>query len=42
MMNPKSIANPSEIASVVAMICSRDGSFVNGETFVLSGGFPRI
>ena len=36
---PKSIAYPSQIASVVAMICSKDGNFVNGETFLLTGGY---
>ena len=33
------IGNPEDVAAVACMICSRvDGSFVNGETFPLSGG----
>ena len=33
------IGDPEDVAAVACMICSRaDGSFVNGETFPLSGG----
>ena len=38
----KSLGKPEEIASVIAMICSKDGSFVNGETYNLTGGFPNL
>ena len=38
-----SMGYPEEIAAVAAMICSNsDGSFVNGETFIISGGFPHL
>ena len=38
----KALANPDEIANVALMICSpSDGSFINGETYVLSGGYPH-
>ena len=42
LIPPKALADPSEIASVAAMICSKDGSFINGETYILSGGFPKL
>ena len=42
MVPKKSLAQPDQIASVIAMICSKDGSFINGETFILHGGFPRL
>lgn len=33
---------PDQIASVAAMICSSDGSFVNGEIYAVHGGYPKI
>ena len=42
---PKALAHPHEVAAVAAMICApKDGRFVNGETFVLSGGYtsPKL
>ncbi len=36
----KALGKPEEVAAVAATICSTvDGSFVNGETFLLTGGF---
>ena len=32
----------SEIGSVAAMICSKDGSFVNGVTVPVHGGWPKL
>ena len=40
--NPRAVGNPEQIASVAAMICSKDGSFVNGESYVVNGGFYRL
>ncbi len=41
LLPPKAVANPDEIASAACLICSpNDGKFINGETFVLSGGHP--
>jgi hypothetical protein len=37
-----SIAYPEEIASMVAAICSKDGSYANGEAFILTGGYPYL
>ena len=31
-----------QIGSVVAMMCSMDGSFINGETFKVHGGYSRL
>ena len=39
---PKSKGTPEEIGSVVATICSRDGSFMNGEVYIIHGGYPKI
>ena len=38
----KSMADPHQVAAVAAMICSNDGSFVNGETFIMTGGYPSL
>ena len=38
---PKAIGLPEEIATVACMVCSKDGSFINGEAIPISGGFPR-
>ena len=32
-VDPKSLGEIEQIGSVAAMICSKDGSFVNGETY---------
>jgi NAD(P)-dependent dehydrogenase (short-subunit alcohol dehydrogenase family) len=37
-----SAADPSEIAAVAATICSADGSFMNGETYQVNGGYPKL
>ena len=40
-MPKKALGWPSDIAAVAATICSsKEGSFVNGETFLLTGGYP--
>ena len=38
----ESIGMPDEIGSVVATVCSADGSFVNGSTYQVHGGFPKL
>eukprot|EP00347_Sterkiella_histriomuscorum_P006988 403350679 len=38
----KALGESDQIASVVATMCSQDGSFVNGENFMVHGGFPKI
>ena len=46
LKNPKLDQNivgaASQIGSVVATICSDDGSFMNGETYQVHGGYPKI
>ena len=38
-----SIGTPEQIASVAATICSADGSFMNGDTYKVHGGFmPKL
>ena len=39
---PESIGLPEQIASVTATICSADGAFMNGDTYQVHGGFPKI
>ena len=34
-VNPKIYGKASEVASVVAAMCSEDGSFINGETYFM-------
>ena len=41
-VNKDSIGMPEQIASVAATICSADGSFINGETYQVHGGFPKL
>jgi 3-oxoacyl-[acyl-carrier protein] reductase len=36
------IGRPDQIASVVATLCSADGSFMNGEVVHANGGFGRL
>ncbi len=38
----KSKGSQEQIGSVAATICSKDGSFVNGEIYYVHGGFPKI
>ena len=38
-VNERNSGKPEEIASVVAMICSDDGSFINGETLIINGSY---
>ena len=40
--NPKAFGNPEQIASVVAMICSKDGSFINGENYVVNNAHYKL
>ena len=39
---PNSVGESHHIASVAAMMCSQDGSFVNGENYYVHGGFMKI
>mmetsp|Transcript_5610 Transcript_5610/g.5117 ORF Transcript_5610/g.5117 Transcript_5610/m.5117 type:complete len:88 (-) Transcript_5610:43-306(-) len=41
-LDPKSLGTPEQISSVAAMMCSTDGSFVNGANYFVHGGFARI
>ena len=40
--NKKGIAKPEEIANFIAMICSKEASFMNGETYFMHGGKPEL
>lgn len=40
--NPKLVGTPVDIASIVATMCSEDGSFVNGETYFIQGLLGKI
>jgi NAD(P)-dependent dehydrogenase (short-subunit alcohol dehydrogenase family) len=42
VVNEKNCAKPEDIASVIATICSDDGTFMNGEVYTVHGGFPRL
>ena len=46
LKNPKldqqSVGEAHQIGSVVATICSDEGSFMNGETYQVHGGFPKL
>ena len=43
LINERNCAKPEQIASVIATICSdTDGAFMNGETYTVHGGFPRL
>ena len=33
---------PEQIGSVAATMCSKDGSFINGETYYVHGGYPQL
>ncbi len=37
-----SIGMPEQIASVVATVCSVDGSFMNGDTYQVHGGYAKL
>ena len=39
---PKSLGESHQIASVAVMMCSQDGSFVNGENYIVHGGFSKM
>ena len=39
---PKSKGTSEEIGAVAATICSKDGSFMNGEVYQVHGGFPKL
>ena len=39
---PESVGQSEQIGSVVATVCSADGSFMNGETYQVHGGFPKL
>ena len=42
-INGKNCAQPDQIASVIATICSPvDGAFMNGEVYTVHGGCPRL
>ena len=38
----EAVGMPEQIGAVAATICSQDGSFMNGETFRVHGGFPKL
>ena len=41
-LDQKVVGEAHQIGSVVATICSEDGSFMNGETYQVHGGYPKI
>ena len=42
LVNEKNCAKPEQISSVIATICSDEGSFMNGEVYTVHGGYPRF
>ena len=38
----ESIGSAEQIAGVVATVCCIDGSFMNGDTYQVHGGFPKL
>ena len=40
--NKRSMGTSEEIGSAVATICSKDGSFMNGEVYPVHGGFAKL
>lgn len=38
----EALGDPDQIGSVAATVCSKDGSFVNGEVYQVHGGFPKL
>ena len=38
----ESIGSAEQIAGVVATVCCKDGSFMNGDTYQVHGGFPKL
>ena len=41
-VHPKSKGTSEQIGSVAATVCSKDGSFMNGEVYQVHGGFPKL
>ena len=41
-LDPRSVGEAHQIGSVVAAICSDEGSFMNGETYLVHGGYPKL
>ena len=41
-VHPKSKGKSEEIGAVAATVCSKDGSFMNGEVYQVHGGFPKL
>ena len=37
----KRYGNPAEVASVIRFLCSRDSSYVNGQTITVDGGITN-
>jgi 3-oxoacyl-[acyl-carrier protein] reductase len=37
----KRYGHPSEVASVIRFLCSRDSSYVNGQTITVDGGITN-
>ena len=38
----KMSAKPEQIADFIATICSCDGSWLNGECYIINGGYPKL
>ena len=36
------IGLPEQIGAVAATICSKDGSFMNGDSYKVHGGYPKL
>ena len=41
-VHPKSKGKSEDIGAVAATVCSKDGSFMNGEVYQVHGGFPKL
>jgi NAD(P)-dependent dehydrogenase (short-subunit alcohol dehydrogenase family) len=41
-LNDKNTGKPENIAAVMALVASPDGSFMNGEVYTVHGGFPYL
>ena len=41
--NPAAVGTPDQIGAVAATICAKkDGGFMNGEVFIVNGGFSKL